>query len=63
MKKRTRNRLATVLGFSTSLVTALEFIDFDTLDYSSFNTYVKLLVVLLPAIGGWVSEVKEKETI
>jgi hypothetical protein len=61
MKKRTRNNLATFLGWSTTIVTALALIDFDTLDYNSVNTYVKLAVTLLPAIGGHLSEVKGKE--
>lgn len=60
MKKRTRNRLATVLGFATSLITAVSLVDFDALDYSSVNTWVKLLVLLLPAIGGSVSSVNVK---
>lgn len=53
-----KNTTATILGFVTTLVTAVEFIDFDTLNWSSINTYVKLGIVLLPAIGGYVSEVK-----
>lgn len=61
MKKRTRNRLATVLGFATSLLTAGALIDFDTLDWGSVNTYIKLGVTLLPAIGGYLSEVKGNE--
>lgn len=63
MKKRTRNRLATILGFATSIITAFELVDFDALDYSSINTYIKLLVVLLPAIGGSVSSVNQKEVL
>lgn len=62
MKKKTRNNLATIFGFATSLVTAMALIDFDSLDWTSINSYVKLAVTLIPAAGGYVSEIKEKPT-
>lgn len=61
LRKTQRQSLATIMGIMTSLVLALEFIDFDTLDWSSVNTYVKLLAVCLPAVGGKLSEVSEKQ--
>nr|WP_298655724.1 hypothetical protein [uncultured Flavobacterium sp.] len=61
MKKSHRQKLATVLGVATSLVSALVLIDFDTIDWSSVNDWLKILVAALPAIGGYVSEVKGKD--
>jgi len=49
---------ATFLGLLTTIVTTAEFIDFDALDYTKINTWVKLLVVIAPAIGGYISSVK-----
>ena len=59
MKKHQRQRFATIAGSLTTLFLAVEFVDFDKLDWSSINTYVKLAVLLLPAIGGIFSEVSE----
>ncbi len=59
MKKANRGRMATILGVLTSLVTALALVDFDSLDYTSINTWIKILILALPAIGGTVSEVKD----
>ena len=61
MKKSHRQKLATVLGVATSLVSALVLIDFDTIDWSSVNDWLKILVAALPAIGGYLSEVKGKD--
>lgn len=60
MRKKMRQQTATVLGFFTSIVTALALIDFDAMDWSSINSWVKILVVVLPAVGGYLSEVSEK---
>lgn len=60
MKKSHRNHLATGLGSLTTILLAAEFVDFDNMNYKSVNAYVDLLLVLLPAIGGLVSEVKGK---
>lgn len=61
MTKQSRSKIATLLGAVTSLVSALVLIDFDTLNWTSVNDWLKLLVVALPALGGFVSEVKGKE--
>ena len=61
MKKSHRQKLATVLGVATSLVSALVLIDFDTINWSSVNDWLKILVAALPAIGGYLSEVKGKD--
>lgn len=59
LKKHQRQRLASLLGVLTTLVTAVALVNFDTLVWTSVNTYVKLLILLLPAAGGIVSEVSE----
>ena len=58
MRQQQRSRTATLLGIVTSLVTALVLIDFDEINWTSVNDWLKILVVALPAIGGSVSEVK-----
>jgi type III secretory pathway component EscS len=58
MTKRKKDFAATILGLITSLVMALTLIDFNTIDFSNPNDIIKLLVVLLPAIGGKVSTIK-----
>jgi len=60
MKKSARNQTATILGIATSLVMALVLIDFDTINWSSVNDWLKILVVALPALGGYGSEIKGK---
>ena len=60
MTKQSRSKIATLLGAATSLASALVLIDFDTLNWTSVNDWLKLLVVALPALGGFVSEVKGK---
>lgn len=54
-----RSKLATLLGILTTLTSALVLIDFDAFRVTSVNDWLKLAVVLLPAIGGYVSEIKE----
>jgi uncharacterized protein involved in cysteine biosynthesis len=58
MTKIKKDLAATTLGLITSLIMAVEFIDFDKIDFTNLNDIVKLLVVLLPAIGGKVSTIK-----
>lgn len=58
MKKRTRNRLATWLGFLTTLLSAAVLIDWDRMDWSSINAWLKIFVALIPAVGGYLSEIK-----
>ncbi len=54
---------ATVLGILTSVATALTFIDIDKLDWSLPSTYLKLIVIILPAIGGGASEISVRKKI
>lgn len=61
MTKKRKDLAATGLGIMTSLVMALALIDFDTIDFSKPNDIIKILVILLPAIGGKVSTIKEKQ--
>lgn len=61
MKKKTRSLVATWSGLATTILLAVEWIDFDSLDYGSVNTYVKLGLLMLPAVGGYMTEVKEKK--
>ena len=56
---KNRSGIATVLGLLTSLYSSLVLVDLDTLNYSLPSTYMKLLGLILPAIGGFVSEVKK----
>lgn len=58
MKQKQRSKTATLLGIATSLVTALVLIDFDQIDWTSVNDWLKILVAALPTLGGAVSEVK-----
>ena len=52
---------ATLLGLSTAVVVALATnFDFTTFNYRSFNQWVKLLAIVLPAIGGAISTLKKK---
>lgn len=59
--KITKDFLATLLGLITSLCTALVVIDFKTFDFKNPNDLIKLFVIAMPAIGGYMSEVKTKE--
>jgi len=61
MSRKKRSTTATMLGWMTSITMAFVLVDFDTLNWKSVNTYVKILSLLLPAIGGHLSEIKEKQ--
>lgn len=54
--------LASVLGVLTSACTAWAVIDFSTFDFSNKNNWVKLVVLALPAIGGFLSSVNGNDT-
>lgn len=60
MKKLNRNFLATIGGLLTSLGVA-SVIDWDNFDFSNPAHLCKLGVVVLPALGGWLSELKGKK--
>lgn len=62
MRKRNNNLnsiAATMLGLLTTIVTAMAVIDIDALDWQKLSTYFKLLVVIMPAVGGYLSEIKQ----
>lgn len=61
MRKALRNHLATALGLVTSICTAWAVVDFDALDYGHVKTYIKLFVVAMPAVGGYLSVLKDKD--
>lgn len=58
IKLNLHSAIATVLGLLTSVATALVVIDFDTFDFKKTNDLFKLFVVVMPAIGGYVSKIK-----
>jgi len=59
--KLNKDLTATILGLLTSITTALAVVDLDALDYSLVSTYFKLAILCLPAIGGYLSEIKQKQ--
>jgi hypothetical protein len=60
-KQKLNDRLATIMGLLTSLATAYAILDVDALDFHSAKTYFKLLIIGIPAVGGWMSTIKSKE--
>lgn len=56
----TKDRLATLLGLLTSLCTAYAVLDIDALDFTKVKTWIKLIIIGLPAVGGYVSTIKDK---
>lgn len=56
-KSLNASSLATIFGIATSICTALAVVDLDKLDYSLPSTYFKLLVLALPAVGGYMSTI------
>lgn len=61
MTKRMRSHLATILGVATSVCTAWAVVDFDAIDFNNPKTYIKLVVIAIPAVGGYVSVLKGKD--
>lgn len=59
MSIKKRDRVATAYGILTSLVTALALVDFNAIDLTKPNDVIKILVLALPAIGGYLSTAKE----
>ncbi len=57
--KINRNKSATLLGIVTSIVMALTLLDLDSMDFSKPNTWVKILALLMPTIGGAASSLNE----
>lgn len=59
MSRKLRSRLASLGGLLVSLATAYAVIDFATFDIK--KDWMKLIIVGLPAIGGFMSRIKDKE--
>lgn len=59
-KKKQNSLIATIVGILTSVATAIVVIDFNTFDFKSPNDLIKLFVIAMPAIGGYMSQLKEK---
>jgi len=59
MTRKLRSRLATLGGLLVSIATAYTVIDFNTFDIK--KDWVKLIIVGLPAIGGFFSRIKDTE--
>ena len=58
MKSFNRNFVATFFGIITSVLTALAAIDFSNFDLKLPNNWLKLIIICLPAISGYISEIK-----
>ena len=61
IKDNIHSILATLFGLLTSVATAIAVIDFNTFDFKKVNDLMKLFVVAMPAIGGYVSQIKGKK--
>lgn len=59
-KKKQNSLIATVVGLLTSVATAIVVIDFNTFDFKNMNDLMKLFVIAMPAVGGYMSQLKEK---
>jgi len=58
----TRSFWATVGGVLTSVIAAIATdLDLDHFDLSSVRSWLKLLVIIIPAIGGALTEFKPKK--
>ena len=59
-KKKQNSLIATIIGLLTSVATAIVVIDFTTFSFKNPNDLMKLFVIAMPAIGGYMSQLKEK---
>lgn len=59
-KKKQNSLIATIVGLLTSVATAIVVIDFNTFNFKNPNDLMKLFVIAMPAIGGYMSQLKEK---
>ncbi len=62
-KKKSRDVKATIMGIMTSICTAWAALDLDNMDFHNPKLYFKLLIIAMPAVGGFLSEIKKPETI
>ena len=58
IQRKQKNKQATILGVFTSLITALAVVDWDHLNWSLPSTYFTILVIALPTLNGYVSQIK-----
>lgn len=58
-KKNTNSIIATIVGLLTSVATAIVVIDFNTFDFNNPNDLMKLFVIAMPAVGGYMSQLKD----
>lgn len=59
-QKKKNSLIATILGLLTAVATAIVVIDFNTFNFKNPNDIMKLFVIAMPAIGGYMSQLKEK---
>ena len=59
-QKKKNSLIATIVGLLTSVATAIVVIDFNTFSFQNPNDLMKLFVIAMPAIGGYISQLKEK---
>lgn len=59
-QKKKNSLIATIVGLLTSVATAIVVIDFNTFNFKNPNDLMKLFVIAMPAIGGYISQLKEK---
>ena len=59
-QKKKNSLIATILGLLTTVATAIAIIDFNTFNFKNTNDIMKLFVIAMPAIGGYMSQLKEK---
>jgi len=53
-----KSKIATILGLLSAVFTAVAIIDFKEFSFNNPSDLMKLFVVVIPAIGGWVSTIK-----
>lgn len=56
MSRKAKSKTATFLGLATAICTAFAVIDFSTFDIK--KDWFKLIVIGLPAVGGYMSTLK-----
>ena len=61
IKKNIHSYVATLLGLLTSTATAMVVIDFEAFDFKKPNDLMKLFVITMPAIGGYVLQIKKQD--
>jgi hypothetical protein len=59
-QKKKNSLIATILGLLTTVATAIVVIDFNAFNFKNPNDIMKLFVIAMPAIGGYMSQLKEK---